>query len=62
MSEPPAIYNARQFACQICGKTFEPSPPEAEALAELERTFGIQAEKAAGLCQECGRAQDRRIQ
>jgi hypothetical protein len=53
MTEPPAQYLSRQFVCRICGKSFEPPPDEAEALAELERAFGMKAENASSVCEEC---------
>jgi hypothetical protein len=52
MSEQPAQYS-RTFVCRICGKSFEPDPDEAEALAELERAFGMRAENASSVCEEC---------
>lgn len=57
MSEPPPPpYLTRTFVCQACGRTFEPSPEEAEALAELERVFGLDAAMASATCEACGRA------
>lgn len=53
MSEDVPPYLSRQFVCEVCGKTFEPSPLEAEALLELERTFGISGEQCSGVCEEC---------
>jgi hypothetical protein len=53
VSEPPAQYQSRVFACRICGKSFSPSEAEAEALAELERAFGMKAENASSVCEEC---------
>jgi DNA-directed RNA polymerase subunit RPC12/RpoP len=54
MSEDvPPYYVRREFVCARCGRTFEPSPEEAEALAELERTFGLPAENASAVCEEC---------
>jgi Fe2+ or Zn2+ uptake regulation protein len=52
MSEQPAQYS-RTFVCRICGKSFEPPADEAEALAELERAFGMKAENASSVCEEC---------
>jgi DNA-directed RNA polymerase subunit RPC12/RpoP len=58
MSEDvPPYFVRREFVCTRCGKTFEPSPEEAEALAELERAFGLPPENASAVCEECaGRA------
>lgn len=57
MSEdPPPPYLTRTFVCARCGNAFEPSPKEAEALLELERTFGLPPENASAVCEECGPA------
>lgn len=54
MSEPPLPpYISREFVCSRCGRTFEPSLEEAEAMAELERTFGLPPENASAMCEEC---------
>jgi DNA-directed RNA polymerase subunit RPC12/RpoP len=58
MSEDaPPYLPSRQFVCTRCGKAFEPPADEPEALAELERTFGLPPESASAVCEECvGRA------
>lgn len=53
MTETPPPY--RQFVCRICGKTFAPPPEEAEALAELERAFGLPAASAVAVCGDHGK-------
>lgn len=54
MSEdPPPPYITRVFVCRACGDAYSPSPEEAEALAELERTFGLDPAAASGTCEEC---------
>jgi hypothetical protein len=53
MTEPSPQYLSRTFVCRICGKSFSPSEAEAEALAELERAFGMKAENASSVCEEC---------
>jgi hypothetical protein len=53
VSEDVPPYFIRQFVCTRCRKTFEPSLEEAEALAELERTFGLPPENASAVCEEC---------
>lgn len=54
MSEPPPPpYITRTFVCRTCRKVYQPPPAEAEALAELERAFGLPPEHASGECEEC---------
>lgn len=55
MSEDPAHYAARVFVCEVCRKEFTPSDEEAEALAELERAFGLDAAKCSAICEDCRR-------
>jgi hypothetical protein len=60
MSEdPPPPYLTRTLVCRVCGKSYSPPPDEAEALAELERTFGLDPAAASGTCEECS---GRRVQ
>lgn len=55
MSEPPLLpYLSRTLVCVKCRKTFTPSPEEAESLAELERTFGLQPDLMSAVCEDCG--------
>lgn len=51
---PPPPYNMRELVCAMCGKTFEPSPLEAESLAELELTFGLKPNPMTAVCEDCG--------
>jgi hypothetical protein len=62
MSEDAPPYVARRFVCRGCGKDYSPPPEETEALAELERTFGLKPENASSLCDECGKAADLPVQ
>lgn len=55
MSEPPPPpYLTRELVCRVCRKTFEPSPEEAESLAELELTFGLAPDLMSAVCEDCG--------
>jgi len=54
MTEPaPPPYTPRLFVCRTCGRTFAPPADEAEALAELERVFGLDAALCSAVCEEC---------
>lgn len=55
MSEPPPPpYLSRELVCQVCRKTWTPTPEEAESLGELERTFGLKADLMSAVCEDCG--------
>lgn len=53
MSEDAPHYGERVFVCEGCKQPFTPTPPEAEALAAMEREFGLRAGSCSALCAAC---------
>lgn len=53
MTEEAPHYGDRQFVCEVCRQVFVPSKDEAEAMAMLERDFGLPQDQASLLCAEC---------
>lgn len=42
-----------KFTCAVCGETFDKGWSDEEALAELDKTFGVPVEECSAVCDSC---------